>query len=54
MRERILSIKIVCLIGGLAVLTLSNGLMAMDDDYVHIADYLSKGIAYAGTPFNKP
>ena len=39
-----MNIKVVCLIGGLAVLTLSNGLMAKDDNYVHIADDLGKGM----------
>ena len=37
-------IKVACLIGGLAALTLSTGLMAKDDDYVNIEDDLSTGM----------
>ncbi len=39
-----MNIRIDCLIGGLAALTLSTGLMAQDDDYVNIEDDLSTGM----------
>ena len=39
-----MSIRIACLIGGLAALTLSTSLMAQDDGYVNIEDDLSTGM----------
>jgi hypothetical protein len=44
MKEKTLSIRIACLIGGLLALTLSTGLIAQDDDYVSIEDDLSTGM----------